>query len=89
MANATRLFIKYKEQITPALHKQFSYSRIMQIPSLEKIVLSRGVGEAVNNKKLIDESVKKLGSIAGQQPVVTKAKKSISNFKLRGNAYWG
>jgi large subunit ribosomal protein L5 len=83
MANATRLFIKYKEQIAPALHKQFGYKSVMQIPVLEKIVLSRGVGEAVNDKKLIDESVKEFALISGQHPVVTKAKKSISNFKLR------
>jgi large subunit ribosomal protein L5 len=83
MANDNRLFKRYHEQIVPALMKQFNYSSIMQVPRLEKVILSRGVGEAVNDKKLIDESVKEFALIAGQQPVVTKSRKNISNFKLR------
>ncbi|MBX7240631.1 MAG: 50S ribosomal protein L5 [Bacteroidia bacterium] len=83
MANETRLYIKYKEQIVPALMKDFNYKSVMQVPKLEKIVLSRGVGDAVSDKKLIDETVKEFQLIAGQHPAVTKAKQSISNFKLR------
>jgi large subunit ribosomal protein L5 len=83
MANEIRLQKKYNEQVAPALQKHFNYKSPMQVPKLEKIVLSRGVGDAVNDKKLIDESVKEFALIAGQHPQVTKAKKSISNFKLR------
>ncbi|RMG30024.1 MAG: 50S ribosomal protein L5 [Bacteroidetes bacterium] len=83
MASQARLFLKYKEEIVPALMKQFNYSSIMQVPVLEKIVLSRGVGDAVSDKKLIDDSVEEFALISGQRPVVTKAKKSVSNFKLR------
>jgi large subunit ribosomal protein L5 len=83
MANETRLYIKYKEAVIPALQKEFNYKSSMQVPRIEKIVLSRGVGDAVNDKKLIDEAVKEFALIAGQKPVVTKAKLSISNFKLR------
>ncbi|MEM7509579.1 MAG: 50S ribosomal protein L5 [Bacteroidota bacterium] len=78
-----RLQTKYKEQIKDNLTKQFNYKTIMQVPKLEKIILSRGVGEAVSDKKLIDHSVKEFELISGQKPIVTKAKKSISNFKLR------
>lgn len=83
MANTVRLLAKYKEQVAPALQAQFNYKSVMQIPKLEKIVLSRGVGDAVSDKKLIDESLKEFALIAGQQPISTKSKKSISNFKLR------
>ncbi|MEM8898637.1 MAG: 50S ribosomal protein L5 [Bacteroidota bacterium] len=78
-----RLQTKYKEQIKDNLTKQFNYKTVMQVPKLEKIILSRGVGEAVSDKKLIDHSVKEFELISGQKPIVTKAKKSISNFKLR------
>ena len=78
-----RLFTRYKEHIVPALHKQFNYSSVMQVPKLEKIVLNRGVGEAVNDKKLIDDAVQEFSLITGQKPVVIHSKKSISNFKLR------
>ena len=83
MAYVPRLYTKYKDEIVEGLHKQFSYSTIMQVPALEKIVLNRGVGEAVNDKKLIDASVQEFTLIAGQKPVVTISRKSISNFKLR------
>ena len=83
MAKEPRLYTQYKEKIVPALHKEFNYSSIMQVPTLEKIVLNRGVGDAVGDKKLIDSSVQEFALISGQQPVVTHAKKSISNFKLR------
>ncbi len=83
MSSEARLYGKYKEEIVGSLFKQFNYSSIMQVPKLEKIVLSRGVGDAVQDKKLIDDSVGELSLISGQKPIVTKAKKSISNFKLR------
>jgi large subunit ribosomal protein L5 len=75
--------IKYLEEVAPALHKEFDYSSVMQIPTLEKITVSVGVGEAVSNKKLLDAAVKELEQIAGQHVVKTKARKSIANFKLR------
>lgn len=83
MSNETRMFKRYKEEILPGLMKQFNYSSVMQVPKLEKIVLNRGVGEAVSDKKLIDATVEEFTLIAGQKPIVTIAKKSVSNFKLR------
>jgi large subunit ribosomal protein L5 len=85
MAQDTRLFVKYKEQIVPALMEKFAYKSIMQVPKLEKIVLNRGVGDAVNDKKLVDVAVEEMASISGQRPLVTISKKAISNFKLREN----
>lgn len=78
-----RLFVKYKEDIIPALTKEFNYSTIMEVPHLEKIVINRGVGDAVSDKKLIDATVEEMAMVSGQRPVVTIAKTSISNFKLR------
>ncbi|WNJ16529.1 50S ribosomal protein L5 [Pontibacter sp. G13] len=83
MANESRLYKKYTEEIRPALKEQFNYATVMQLPKLEKIVLNRGVGDAVSDKKLIDAAVQEFTLISGQKPVVTYAKKSISNFKLR------
>ena len=83
MSNETRLFKLYKEELVPKLFKEFNFTSVMQVPKLEKIVLNRGVGEAVSDKKLIDASVEEFTQIAGQKPVVTLSKKSISNFKLR------
>jgi large subunit ribosomal protein L5 len=74
---------KYKEEIIPALTKEYNYTSVMQVPKLKKIVLNQGVGEAVTDKKLIDLSQEELTLIAGQQAVQTVAKKDISNFKLR------
>lgn len=74
---------KYLEKVAPALFKEFGYRSVMQIPALEKITVSVGVGEAVANKKLLDAAVKELEQITGQHVVKTKARKSISNFKLR------
>jgi large subunit ribosomal protein L5 len=74
---------KYLEKVAPALMKEFGYSSVMQIPALEKITVSVGVGEAVSNKKLLDAAVKELEQITGQHVVKTKARKSIANFKLR------
>jgi large subunit ribosomal protein L5 len=78
-----RLKMIYKEQIAPELFKEFSYKSPMQIPKLEKIIISMGVGEALQNKKLLDDAVTTLSQISGQKAVKTKAKKSIANFKIR------
>jgi len=78
-----RLREKYQKDIVPAMMKDFSYSNIMQVPKIEKIVLNVGLGEAIQNIKLLDAAQKELGMITGQKPVVTKAKKSIATFKLR------
>jgi large subunit ribosomal protein L5 len=82
MAEA-RLHTIYKEEITAKLKEEFSYKNVMEIPKLEKIVINVGVGEAIQDKKALDNVVANLSLITGQQPVTTKAKKSISNFKLR------
>ena len=74
---------QYKEQIVPALMKEFGYTSIMQCPKLEKIVINQGMGQAVADKKLIDVAQQELSLIAGQKAVQTKSRKDISNFKLR------
>ena len=74
---------KYREEIVPALMEQFQYSSVMQVPKLAKICLNQGVGEATQDKKLVDTALAEMSKIAGQKAVPTKAKKSISNFKLR------
>jgi len=76
---------RYKEEIIPALMKEFSYKTVMQVPRLEKIVLNQGVGQAIADKKLLEFSVKELTDIAGQKAVQTYSSKDISNFKLRKN----
>jgi len=73
----------YQEKITPELMKEFSYTSAMQIPHVEKVIVSMGVGEAVSNKKLLDTAVSELGLITGQKAIKTKARKSIANFKIR------
>ena len=73
----------YEEQIVPELTKKFNYTTKMQVPRLEKIVLNMGVGDATNDQKFLDAALKDLEALAGQKPVITKAKKSIANFKLR------
>ncbi|MBQ0065590.1 MAG: 50S ribosomal protein L5 [Firmicutes bacterium] len=78
-----RLKEKYQNEVVPAMMKEFNYSSVMQAPKIEKVVINIGVGDAISNSKLLDESVAELAAITGQQPVVTKAKKSIANFKLR------
>ncbi|MFK7972717.1 MAG: 50S ribosomal protein L5 [Bacteroidia bacterium] len=84
MAEKSRLIKKYSEEVVPSLAKEFNYSNpAMQVPKLQKIVLNRGVGEATNDKKLIDASVEEFATITGQKPVIINAKKSVSNFKLR------
>src|SRR5512137_2475633 len=76
---------KYREEIVPALMKEFGYKTVMQVPRLEKIVLNQGVGQAIADKKLLEFSVKELTDIAGQKAVHTYSSKDISNFKLRKN----
>ena len=83
MAYTPNLRTKYKEQIVPALTKQFGYTSVMQVPKLKKIVLNQGVGAAVSDKKLLENAQAELTLIAGQKAVQTKSKKDISNFKLR------
>ena len=80
---AARLKERFDKEIRPALMKELGYGNPMQAPRLEKIVVNMGLGEAINNGKIIDASVAQLSSITGQKPVVTKARKSIANFKLR------
>ena len=73
----------YKDEVTPALIKELGYENPMQVPKLEKIVVNMGLGEAIQNIKILDSAVLELGMIVGQRPVVTKARKSIATFKLR------
>ncbi len=79
----SRLKEKYKAQVIEAMAKKFEYKNIMEVPKIEKIVVNIGVGEAIQNSKAMDAAVSDLTLITGQQPVVTKAKKSIAAFKLR------
>lgn len=78
-----RLQEKYKNEVVPQLMKDFGYKSIMEVPRIEKVVVNIGVGDAISNSKLLDEAVEELTAITGQAPVITKAKKSIANFKLR------
>ena len=78
-----RLEQKYVETVKPSLMKEFNYSSSMEAPKIVKVVINMGVGDAIDNPKNLDEAVAELTQIAGQKPVITKAKKSIANFKLR------
>ncbi|HNQ59227.1 MAG TPA: 50S ribosomal protein L5 [Bacteroidales bacterium] len=80
-----RLQKKYREEIIPALVKQFNYKSVMQVPRLVKISLNQGLGDAIADKKLIDVGIEEMTLIAGQRAIATKSKKDISNFKLRRN----
>jgi len=80
---ASRLYDVYKDKVVPALMAKFGYKNIMEVPKLEKIVINMGVGAAVANPKVLDSAVADLQAIAGQKPVVTRAKKSIAGFRLR------
>jgi large subunit ribosomal protein L5 len=73
----------YQEKAVPALMKRFSYHNRMEVPRLEKIVINMGLGEAIQNIKILDSAVQELSQISGQKPIITKAKKSIAQFKLR------
>ena len=78
-----KLYDVYKSDVAPALMKKFSYKSVMQIPKLEKIVINVGCGEARENEKALDNVITDLRTITGQQPVITKARKSVANFKVR------
>jgi large subunit ribosomal protein L5 len=80
---APRLKTRYREQISPELLSEFSYANVMQVPGLVKIVVNMGVGEAARDSKLIEGAIRDLAAITGQKPQVTKARKSIAQFKLR------
>ena len=73
----------YQQKVVPALMKRFDYKNVMQVPRLEKIVVNMGLGEAIQNIKILDSAVQEMTTITGQKPVITKAKKSIAQFKLR------
>jgi len=79
----SRLKQRYTKEIAPAMGKEYGYKNVMAIPKLEKIVINIGLGEAIQNSKLLDNAADELGQIAGQRPVITRAKKSIASFKLR------
>jgi large subunit ribosomal protein L5 len=78
-----RLEQKYREEVAPALRKEFAYGSPMAVPRVAKVVINMGMGDAISDGKLLDQAVEELATIAGQRPAVTRAKKSISNFKLR------
>ena len=83
MANTARLKQEYTERIAPALQKQFNYSSAMQIPVLKKIVINQGLGDATQDKKIVDVAINEITAITGQKAVATYSKKDIANFKLR------
>ncbi|MEL6654865.1 MAG: 50S ribosomal protein L5 [Bacteroidota bacterium] len=89
MSYTPRLRTKYQEEVVPALLEQFQYSSVMQVPRLVKICINQGVGKGTQDKKLVDNAVEELSLITGQKAVKTKAKKSVSNFKLREGMYIG
>ena len=80
-----RLRTRYSKEVVPALINHFKYKNVMAVPKLEKIVVNMGLGEAIANAKILDTAAEELGRITGQRPVITRAKKSIANFKLRQN----
>ena len=80
-----RLKERYQKEVVPVLVKEFSYSNANAVPRLRKIVVNMGLGEAIQNAKLLDSAANELGQITGQKPVITRARKSIANFKLRKN----
>jgi large subunit ribosomal protein L5 len=82
---APRLKERYRKEIVPALVKEFNYRNAMAVPRLRKVVVNMGLGEAIQNAKILDSATAELGQITGQKPVITRAKKSIANFKLRKN----
>jgi len=84
-AGMSRLHSHYREKVVPHLTKQFGYKTVMQVPRIEKITLNMRVGEAVGDKKILDNAVGDMAKIAGQKPLVTKSRKSIATFKIRDN----
>ncbi len=83
MSYVPRLKTKYSEAVVPALMKQFNYTSVMQVPRLVKIAINQGIGDATGDKKLIDNAINEMSTITGQKAISIKAKKSVSNFKLR------
>ena len=81
----TRLQEKYEKEVVPALMEKFAYKSVMEVPKLEKIVINMGVGEAKDNPKVLEAAVSDMTIITGQKPILTRAKKSIANFKIREN----
>ncbi len=80
---APRLKTRYRDEVVPELKKEFGYDNVMRVPRLEKICINKGVGEAAESEKLIDTAVEEIRKITGQHPTVRRARKSVSNFKLR------
>ena len=85
MSTVSRLRERYRSEIAPTLGKELGYQNPLQVPRLEKIVINMGLGEAIQNVKILDSAVVELTQIAGQKPIVTRSKKAIANFKLREN----
>ena len=83
MATTPRLQEKYRQEVLPALQKEFGFTNVMQVPALHKVVINIGMGEAIQNAKAMDNAVRDLADITGQRPVVTRAKRSVAAFKLR------
>lgn len=83
VSNKPRLKVRYEEQVRPAMQEKFAYKNVMQMPIIEKVVINMGVGDAVNDTKKVKSAIAALTEIAGQQPVTTRAKKSIAAFKVR------
>jgi large subunit ribosomal protein L5 len=83
MAHIPNLRLKYRDEVIPALTKEFNYHSVMQVPKLEKIVINQGVGAAVSDKKIVDTAQEELSLITGQKAIQTMSRKDISNFKLR------
>ncbi len=79
----TRLRNKYEKEVVAALQKKFGYKNLMQVPKITKIVLNMGLGEAIQNPKILDAAQEEMGQITGQRPIVRRARKSVANFKLR------
>ena len=86
---ASRLQERYEKEVVPAMMEKFGYKNIMQVPKIEKVVINMGVGEAKDNPKVLESAVSDLQIIAGQKPVLTRAKKSVANFKIRENMALG
>lgn len=84
-----RLKEKYQKEVLPAIKDKFGYKNIMEVPRLEKVIINMGVGEAIQNPKVLDKAVEEMTLISGQRPVITKAKKSVSAFKLRAGVAIG
>lgn len=80
---------KYKNEVIPTLQKKYTYKSSMQVPRLVKVVINRGIGEAVSNSKIVEYTAEQFASLTGQKPYLTKAKKSISNFKIREGQFIG